>query len=171
MANSVKGVIQSSKYMGNIQVTWFTEYNNTVVTSDHWMTYLRTKMVIDSLCIILQIWILAWPLLRILTRRWNVVTIEYPDRVFCSADGIWPTMDEDPPSYVQDGVPYQGARVEMTPQAWVDRWKVAIVRSAWAKRQYKLRICDPAKDERMVPWQPLGSFDTIAGWGRDEGGA
>jgi len=41
---------------------------------------------------------------------------------------------------------------------------VFVMRSALAKT-LKFKIRDPAKDEKRVPWQPLGSFDQTAQWG------
>lgn len=76
-------------------------------------------------------------------------------------------MDEDLPSSVLDGVPFQGAKVRMNPQDWVNGLRLAIVRCALARKQ-NYRIDSAETDDRGRPWQPLGSFAEAAEWGVDK---
>ena len=84
-------------------------------------------------------WIVFW----LLSKRWEVLTIE------------WPTQASQ---LASDG----RTAGDMT-AAWVEKWKLAIARAALN------RATGPISSARMsapgVAWKVLGGFDEVPDWG------
>ena len=48
------------------------------VMSDHWANRARTNVFIWWACVLLQLWIITWPALWFMTKRWEVVEVDFP---------------------------------------------------------------------------------------------
>lgn len=115
--------------------------------SDHWINRCRTNSFIWWICVILQLWIITWPVLWTMTKKWEVVKITWPCRIYQDEDagGSWPNADEEsndlihegiipinrgPTSRVQDDVRF----ATMTEPTWVEIWRGTIARAALDRR-------------------------------------
>lgn len=132
-------MLRSTNYRGKISVTFPLEQRATVVMSDHPLNRYRTNPYIWWACVILPLWIITWPVLWLMTKRWQVVSVEWPCRIFQRPDGGWPNSDEEVPELVHEGIGVAAhgtrgagqARIAVMSEAdWVDLWRAAIIRAA-----------------------------------------
>ncbi|KAF2229660.1 hypothetical protein EV356DRAFT_510320 [Viridothelium virens] len=67
-----------TNYRGRIDFEIKMENEGFVVYSDHWMNRLRLNRWVYWVCIVLQLWVLTWPLLWLCTARFEVVKVGWP---------------------------------------------------------------------------------------------
>ncbi|KAL8861552.1 MAG: hypothetical protein Q9178_002076 [Gyalolechia marmorata] len=114
--------------------------------SDHWINRYRHNKLIWWICVILQLWIITWPLLIFMTKRWEVLTVEWPRRIYMEPDGSWPMAHELSPG----GMTYEGQETGnpservayMTEQDWVRQWRQAVQLAAESKKRGTLSVGD-----------------------------
>ncbi|KAL4869874.1 hypothetical protein BDV12DRAFT_195882 [Aspergillus spectabilis] len=77
MRNALTSHIRSTGYQGHISVS--TAMANGFVTfySPHWINKLRNNAFAYWACIILQLWIITWPIIWLMERRYEVVRSEW----------------------------------------------------------------------------------------------
>ena len=139
---AIEKVLRDIKYKGNIQVTIEAEDQKTTLVSDHPMARIRHHGFYWSLCIISQLWVIFW----LLSKQWEVFTIE------------WPTRSSQ--------MAVEGRTASDMGAAWAEKWKLAIARAALSKatgRIYSATMSAPG-----VPWKTLGDFDEVQPWGSGE---
>lgn len=96
---------------------------------------------------ILQLWIITWPVIWMMTKKWEVVNISWPCRIYKDEDaGVsWPNADEEFPELIHEGIyPTNGGPssrgqdevrfATMTEPTWVEIWRGAIARAALDRR-------------------------------------
>lgn len=119
--------------------------------SDHPINRYRTNPFVWWICVILQLWIITWPLLWLTTKHWEVVYVNWPCRIFATAEGQWPNADEESPRVIHEGRRPDGwdARRDhdvrlaaMSEMSWVSEWRGAIVRAAEDRWQGTLSPAD-----------------------------
>lgn len=85
-----------------------------------------------------------------MTKHWEVVNVNWPCRIY-SSGGALPNADEDFPDIVHEGVKPDDwdvirdgeARIAvMSEKAWVEEWRIAIVRAAESRMQGMLYPVD-----------------------------
>ncbi|PGH02531.1 hypothetical protein AJ80_08842 [Polytolypa hystricis UAMH7299] len=82
-------LIRATKYRGDITIKPFTHDANLTIYSPSLLNRLRTNPFVWWTCVILQLWILTWPLLILLERRYEVVNVDwYAARVGTYACGM-----------------------------------------------------------------------------------
>lgn len=65
--------LRSANYRGKVQA-WYSLANGSItVYSPHWINHLRNNPFFFWACIILQLWIVTWPVIWFLERRYEVV--------------------------------------------------------------------------------------------------
>ncbi|EWC46550.1 hypothetical protein DRE_04273 [Drechslerella stenobrocha 248] len=107
-------LIQSTNYGGDIQITFPTTHSKVKVRPANKLTQLRYNRAARWFCYLTFLWLITWPLLWFMTRKYNVVRSVWP----MSAVGI-------------DG----RRRVKMTEEQWFDYWRLAIRRAVLGQRQ------------------------------------
>ncbi|KAL8961871.1 MAG: hypothetical protein Q9193_001641 [Seirophora villosa] len=137
--------LRSTNYRGNISITFPVRSRATVIMSDHWLNRYRHNKYIWWTCVLLQLWILTWPLLWIMTKRWEVFSVEWPCRIYQQADGSWPNSHQADTESVHEGQPTDSPTVRianMSESEWVEHWKLAIQMGAESKKQGTLTDAD-----------------------------
>ncbi|KAI4096670.1 MAG: hypothetical protein LQ344_000810 [Seirophora lacunosa] len=137
--------LRSTNYRGNISITFPVRSRATVIMSDHWLNRYRHNKYIWWTCVLLQLWILTWPLLWIMTKRWEVFSVEWPCRIYQRADGSWPNSHQADAGSVHEGQPTDNPLVRIanvSESEWVEHWKLAIQMGAESKKQGTLTDAD-----------------------------
>ncbi|EFR03312.1 hypothetical protein MGYG_06311 [Nannizzia gypsea CBS 118893] len=73
----IASIIRSTNYRGTINVTQETTHTALTVYSPHWINNLRTNRFVWWAVVILQLWIITWPIIILLERRYEPVTAQY----------------------------------------------------------------------------------------------
>ncbi|KAM5433365.1 hypothetical protein McanMca71_004183 [Microsporum canis] len=73
----ITSIIRATKYCGSIHVNQVTTHTALTVYSPHWINKLRTNRFVWWVVVILQLWIIAWPIIILLEKRYEPVTAEY----------------------------------------------------------------------------------------------
>ncbi|KAL8813860.1 MAG: hypothetical protein Q9223_006877 [Gallowayella weberi] len=138
--------IRGTNYRGHIAVTYPVGNRATIIMSDHWINRYRGNIYIWWACVILQLWIFTWPLLLLMTKRWEVFSVEWPCRIYQHADGSWPWSYEFlPDNHIHEGIPtpYPNVRIaQMKERDWVGQWRSAVQLAAESKKRGALTEAD-----------------------------
>ncbi|WEW58040.1 hypothetical protein PRK78_003507 [Emydomyces testavorans] len=73
----ITSVIRSTHYRGTMSVSPFIRQSRVTIYSPSLINRLRTNSFVWWTCVILQLWIITWPLLVLLERRYEVVRVEH----------------------------------------------------------------------------------------------
>lgn len=175
--DALTGVIRSTNYRGSISITFPLEDRATIVMPDHPINRYRTNRLIWWICIILQLWIITWPLLWLMTKRWEVVGVHWPCRIFEDEAEGWPNADEELSEVIHKGIRPDDWDVRrerdvrlatMSETSWVEDWRAAIVRAAEENRRGMLHISDKnaakAAEQRNAEraWETRQRFPTAS---------
>lgn len=108
-------LVGSTNYRGQLKVTFPITHNRVTVYSPCWQNHHREKMWLRWIFYLTFLWILSWPYLWFMTRRWEVVTAVFP--------------------YSTD--PENGNRqfVTKSEEAFYKEWRSSIRRAVVGKRQ------------------------------------
>ncbi|KAL8671511.1 MAG: hypothetical protein Q9168_003980 [Polycauliona sp. 1 TL-2023] len=151
ITNKMTEAIRGTNYRGNIAITYPVCNRATTIKSDHWINRYRHNVYIWWICVILQLWIITWPLLWLMTKRWEVFSVEWPCRIYRQPDGSWPMTHEFLPHVLwhegrdteEDPLhPYPGRVARMTETEWVGRWRLAVQMAAESKKRGALNEAD-----------------------------
>lgn len=131
------------KYKGDLEVSVHGMDRTTTVMTDDPLAHLRVSWYYWILCCIPPFWAIMW----LLTNRWEVLTIEWPTRAS------------------QSGMvnPEDNAGKAGSPNAWLDKWKLAISRAALGRLRKRIESAEIEYEGRR--WKPLGDFDEVREWG------
>ncbi|KAI9374417.1 hypothetical protein BJX61DRAFT_301185 [Aspergillus egyptiacus] len=77
MRTSLTSHIRSTGYQGHIAVKPAIANGSITIYSPHWINKLRNNAFVYWMCIVLQLWIVAWPIIWFLERRYEVVRSEW----------------------------------------------------------------------------------------------
>ena len=73
LRSELKDIIRSLNYRGDINIRISIHNNRVTVYSSHWINQLRRNPFIYWSCIISQLWLITWPVIYMLERRYHVV--------------------------------------------------------------------------------------------------
>ncbi|RDW67435.1 uncharacterized protein DSM5745_09301 [Aspergillus mulundensis] len=86
MRDSLTSHIRSTGYAGHIVINPVVANGFVTVYSPHWINTLRNNAYVYWICIILQLWILTWPLICFMERRYEVVHSKwFSSKTVCDA--------------------------------------------------------------------------------------
>ena len=128
----LQAMIRATNYRGRLEFQVKTDGDSFTVYSDHWINRLRTNRVVYWVCIVLQLWILTWPVLLLCTGRFAVVRADWPYKKR--------RQDVDP-SLRDGGLEYPGEvdkdywYASMSENTFLETWGRVIVDAAFARRQ------------------------------------
>ncbi|GBF66405.1 hypothetical protein TMEN_9125 [Trichophyton mentagrophytes] len=75
--NEITSIIRSTNYRGNISVNQVTTHTALTIYSPHWINKLRTNRFVWWVVVILQLWIITWPIIILLERRYEPAKAQY----------------------------------------------------------------------------------------------
>jgi hypothetical protein len=120
----LRSAISATNYRGHLQIDWPMQYKRVVVYSPGLINRWRTTTWIRWVFYLTFLWIVSWPILFLLTRKYEVVKAVYP-----YAD----TPTDDGSSRVC---------TVMSELEWFNMWDAAIRRAALARMDCKDRCLD-----------------------------
>ncbi|KAI4225186.1 MAG: hypothetical protein L6R36_004090 [Xanthoria steineri] len=146
ITNSLTEAIRGTNYRGNIAITYPVCHRATTIVSDHWINRYRHNKYIWWICVILQLWIFTWPVLWLMTKRWEIFSVEWPCRIYQQPDGSWPVAHEfHPHIWWHEGRETNDRRVRVahiTEEEWVEQWRLAVQLAAEGKKRGALNQAD-----------------------------
>lgn len=136
LENRLSQLIQSTNYAGDIAISFPTTHNRVKIRPSNKLTELRYNRAVRWFCYLTFLWLITWPILWIMTHRYNVVRSVWP----MSAVGV-------------DG----RRRVKMTEDQWFDYWRLAIRRAVLGRRQGRVTEQDLIEiaSEAGMPRMPI----------------
>ncbi|KAI4228755.1 MAG: hypothetical protein LQ349_006503 [Xanthoria aureola] len=146
ITNSLTEAIRGTNYRGNIAITYPVCHRATTIVSDQWINRYRHNKYIWWICVILQLWIFTWPVLWLMTKRWEIFSVEWPCRIYQQPDGSWPVAHEfHPHVWWHEGRETNDRRVRIayiTEEEWVEQWRLAVQLAAEGKKRGALNQAD-----------------------------
>jgi len=114
--------IRSLNYRGHIYISTSLTHSSVTIYSPHWINRLRAQSFVHWICIILQLWIITWPVIWWLERRYEVVR------------STWYTSHllEDPVARTNVQRVYARGRDEA---GLAEFWAPAVKQAAWRRQQ------------------------------------
>ena len=154
LISSLTSHLRSLQYRGDISITVDMANRDLIVYNPHWVNKLRNNAWVYYLCIILQVWILAWPIIFLLERRYDIVR------------SVWYF------SRVEDGeTRYARHRDEA---AIADELAPAVTQAALERNQEgriltapEMQLLDSLGRERRERGVVVMQWDRFLGWGGD----
>ncbi|OJJ67611.1 hypothetical protein ASPBRDRAFT_33982 [Aspergillus brasiliensis CBS 101740] len=154
LISSLTSHLRSLHYKGDISITVDMANRDLIVYSPHWVNKLRNNAWVYYFCIILQVWLLAWPIIWLLERRYDVVR------------SVWYF------SRVEEGeTRYARHRDEA---AIADELAPAVTQAALERNQDgriltapEMRLLDQLGRERRERGVVVMQWDRFLGWGGD----
>lgn len=71
LVDKITEYIRGTNYRGQITITFPLSYRTVTVISNHPFNRLRNNKFFYWFCIIFQLWIITWPILFFMTKRWS----------------------------------------------------------------------------------------------------
>ncbi|KAJ5825800.1 hypothetical protein N7474_002938 [Penicillium riverlandense] len=119
--SELKSYIRSLNYRGSIKITASIPNEFVTIYSPHWINRLRNNTFVWWLCIILQLWIVTWPAIVLLEKRYQVV------------QSVWRSsrLVEDVTTLSRWRKIYAHGRSEAE---LADFWAAAVTQAAWEQK-------------------------------------
>ncbi|KAJ5128309.1 hypothetical protein N7448_002027 [Penicillium atrosanguineum] len=77
MRNVLASHIRELNYRGSTNF-WFKKgYSSVTIYSPHWINQLRTNSFVWWICVILQLWIITWPIIKLMEKRYEVARSQW----------------------------------------------------------------------------------------------
>lgn len=114
LRNRIEGLIRSTNYRGHISITFPIEDENVDIYTSHRINNWRTTKWICWLFYLTFLWLLTWPLLILLTKRYAVVRADWPFSIAHNGRKTYTTVSEE---------------------QYLDKWSTAIRRLALDRYQ------------------------------------
>ena len=77
MRTSLTSHVRSTGYQGHIVINPVIANGFVTVYSPHWINTLRNNAYVYWICIVLQLWLITWPVIWFMERRYEVVRSEW----------------------------------------------------------------------------------------------
>ena len=73
----ITALVRSTNYRGDLRVTFPITHSRVTVYSPSWQNHYREKLWLRWIFYLSFLWVISWPYLWFMTRRWEVVTAEF----------------------------------------------------------------------------------------------
>ncbi|RAL13414.1 uncharacterized protein BO97DRAFT_366944 [Aspergillus homomorphus CBS 101889] len=146
--------LRNLNYQGNIDISIAVANKDLTVYSPHWINQLRNNSFAYWACIILQLWIVTWPIIWFLEHRYDVVRTVWYFSGVRESQTIY-ACHRDEAAIAKELAPI------VTQAAWERRINGEVLSS---QEMDLLRQLGTEGSERRVV---MMSWDRIGGWGRD----
>ena len=87
LRSQIEAIVRSTNYRGRITVEFQLCPRTITIQTPHAFNKMRNNKFVYFLFIILQLWIITWPLLFFMTKRWAVVWVDLPYNLHAHVDG------------------------------------------------------------------------------------
>lgn len=148
MRNLLSSHIKSLNYLGSINIWLVQSQRSVTIYSPHWINRLRANKFIWWLCVLLQLWLITWPVIWFLEKRYEIVNTRW-------------NASLDPGSESGLVKCYAQGRDEA---GLAEFWSPSVKQAAWTRRQGEAGMLTKLDAERL---QGL-SRDELLGLGRRE---
>lgn len=144
----ITSYILSTNYRGHISITHLLSPHTTTITTSHPLNRLRHNVYVYWMCIILQLWIITWPVLWLMTRQWAVVEV------------FWPYRRNTATARMRSSGAESWVYVEESEEEWCQRWKYTVTKAVETKWRGGLERpwVQEVEGERARTEEPLGGF-------------
>ncbi|KAL5358610.1 hypothetical protein BJX96DRAFT_45475 [Aspergillus floccosus] len=149
--------IRSLNYRGNVQISANLTNKSIVVYSPHWINRLRNHGFVYYFCILTQLWILTWPVIWWLERRYTVVESDWFVSRPTGAGRAY-AGGRDEAAVAQDLAPV------VTQAAWERRLDRRVLTESEIRLLRQLEREGRQRGGRVV----IVDWDQISGWGADQ---
>ncbi|MCJ1313971.1 hypothetical protein MMC25_007651 [Agyrium rufum] len=190
LMKEVEAVIRSTGYRGNIKITFpINGRKVTIVADNRWNRWRYFTPWLWWVVIILQLWIIVWPVLWWCTKKWEILNVSWATRFTFNHASSRGTMaqtrrDRTSGTEVLAFVP-EDARggeesfwewVQCSEREWVERWRKAIAQAVQAKTKGDVEyvwvkaieererdFMEGRASAREMPWQQGGFVGAALG--------
>ena len=125
--------VRSLNYRGSLSFSFSAAHRSVTIYSPHWINRLRADRYIWWIAVILQLWIIAWPVIFFLEKRYEVVHMTWNA-----------SLESDPDSGLTKC--YAKNRDET---ALAEYWAPAVKQAAWARRRGEADVLTRLDVERV----------------------
>ncbi|KAJ5530510.1 hypothetical protein N7527_003903 [Penicillium freii] len=119
MRNVLSSHIRELNYRGSIAFTLFVAQRSVTIYSPHWINRLRTNRFVWWTVVLLQLWIIAWPVIFFLEKRYELVHTRWNASLIPESDSALAKC-------------YAFGRDE---SSLAEYWAPAVKQAAWTRRQ------------------------------------
>ena len=129
LRSSLAGIIRSTKYRGDIEISFRIYPHSITILPQNNISRWRVNNYIWWFCAITQLWLITWPLLFLMTLRWQVLEVLWPYKVQRFShmgdfdDGQWGRGEADDPYYY----------VQLSEKDWIRTWTRAVKKAVESK--------------------------------------
>ncbi|KAE8380371.1 hypothetical protein BDV26DRAFT_290456 [Aspergillus bertholletiae] len=149
--------LRSLNYQGNIDISTSFSNQSFTVYSPHWINRARQNSFVYYACIILQLWLITWPIIWLLERRYTVVKSVWLFSREVGTRRIY-ARGRDEISIAEDLAP------AVTQAAWERRQDGKILTEQDMRLLRRLEREGRERGGRIL----VANWDRISGWGRDQ---
>ncbi|KAB8236585.1 uncharacterized protein BDW43DRAFT_240763 [Aspergillus alliaceus] len=155
--SSLTSHLRSLNYQGNIQISTSFSNQSFTVYSPHWINRARNSNFIYWICLILQLWLITWPIIWFLERRYAVVGSVWLFSREVGSQRVY-ARDRDEADIAEDLAPV------VTQAAWERRLDGKFLTDQDMRLLRRLEREGRDRGGRVL----VVNWDRISGWGRDE---
>ncbi|KAK2759308.1 hypothetical protein FQN54_002786 [Arachnomyces sp. PD_36] len=120
----ITSLLRSLNYRGRINIFTESEHHTLTIQTPHWVNRARANPFIWWCCVILQLWVITWPILLLMERKYSPLKSQ------------WFTSRPDPSSYNPTTLSYTRTFARgLDEKAWVAYWANAIKEAALTRRR------------------------------------
>lgn len=119
LKNLLTSLVGSTNYRGHLKVTFPITHDRVTVYSPCWQNRLRDKTWLRWIFYLTFLWIFAWPYLWFMTRRWEVLTSQFP--YSCSPEcGNRKFVTQSEKAFFEEWRPSLRRAILGKKQGWID---------------------------------------------------
>ncbi|KAF7590007.1 hypothetical protein BBP40_003451 [Aspergillus hancockii] len=155
--SSLTSHLRSLNYQGNIQISTSFSNPSFTVYSPHWINRARNNSFVYYTCLILQLWLITWPIIWLLERRYAVVDSVWLFSREVGTQQVY-ARDRDEAGIADDLAPV------VTQAAWERRLDGRFLTDQDMRLLRRLEREGRERGGRLL----VVNWDQISGWGRDE---
>lgn len=115
-----RDLVHNTSYRGHTSITFETTYKKVVVNSPCLVNQWRINVYVQWLCYLTFTWIITWPVLFFITRRYDVVTAVFPYRLDPERNRIAKPLVQSEEEFFEDWRQALTRAVLAQHQGWVD---------------------------------------------------
>ena len=78
LRNQINAIVRSTNYRGHITIGFQLNPRTITIQTPHVFNKMRHNKFIHMVFIVLQLWIITWPILFFMTKRWAVAYVHWP---------------------------------------------------------------------------------------------
>ncbi|OGM44252.1 hypothetical protein ABOM_007730 [Aspergillus bombycis] len=149
--------LRSLNYQGNIDISTSFSNQSFTVYSPHWINRARNNNFVYYTCLILQLWLITWPIIWLLERRYAVVGSVWLFSQEVGSQHIY-ARNRDEAGIAEDLAPV------VTQAAWERRVDGKILTQQDMRLLRRLEREGQERGGRIL----VVNWDRISGWGRDQ---